>query len=88
MLDAMEVTTMKEKIYKCVCHGCGKIHEVKACFLSTSLTIEIDSRVFGCYGCAECVAVGRQGEAYRNGMTREAMERARREWREMQQVVL
>jgi len=70
-----------EKDYVLICHGCGRLHTVRATFLSSPMSVAVDNWTVPAMGCPECCKTGKQGEAYRNGMTPEALERAVFEFR-------
>lgn len=77
---------LTEKTYTVVCHGCGKIHQVKACFMSTPLSMELTNGrgmywTLGCHGCPECMkdpSIIR--EAWEKGIKRETIAAANKNW--------
>lgn len=87
---------LSEKTYILVCHGCGKFHEKKSCFMSTPLSIgftgtgdRLMTWAVPAMGCPDCMAVQTPNRddhpirrAWLNGMTPEARERANREFKE------
>lgn len=85
-----------ERTYTLVCHGCGKFHEVLACFLSSPMGYSFPgsegSNTTWCIpalGCPECMAIGKDetdrskkpiARAYDHGPSPETRERMNREW--------
>lgn len=75
---------LSEKTYTLVCHGCGKIHEKKAEFLSSPLAwelIDANGKKFTVpvMGCGECPPEA-ISNAYFKGATPEARARAKSEF--------
>ena len=54
------------KIYELCCHGCGKLHAIRATFLSVPMSIIAnDGENYGCRACEECMQEkGRIKRAY------------------------
>lgn len=73
------------RVHVVVCHGCGRVHEKAAEFLSTPLSLGCDVNgqrwVVGAIGCPECLATpGVIRAAFDNGTSPEAFARFQREW--------
>lgn len=82
-----------DKVYHCICHGCGRLHEHVSQFLSVPGLFGVDlpdgrKLALPMLGCETCRAIPRDEanpdahpirRAWLKGMTPEARERAQRE---------
>jgi hypothetical protein len=76
-------SNLSTKKYLMLCHGCGTLHVELAYFISTPLSFgwnfeDGSSLSIGCHGCPACMKDTARPiyNAYRNGMTVEALEKA------------
>ena len=69
---------MSERTYTLICHGCGRLHEKRASFLSSPLAFRVGDWTIPMSSCGECPREA-IANAYHNGMTPEARARATRE---------
>lgn len=62
----MPQATWTARTYTVACHGCGRVHEVNAYFISSPLAVVMpDGRELGVMGCPDCLKVpGRIRAAY------------------------